>query len=118
MQERLKTKKEAKKKAALSGQEKDKENYKQAEKEARRAVAKTKAETLNEVYKKMETPEGEKKILQIAKARDAASKDLTHIRQIKDSNGLALSEENENKRWETYFEGQYNEENPRTVFED
>ncbi|XP_068228010.1 uncharacterized protein [Palaemon carinicauda] len=96
--ERVKTKKEAKKKAVLSGQEQDKENYKQAKKETRRAVAKAKAETLNEVYEEMETPEGEKKILRIAKARDAASNDLTQISQIKDSNGIVLAEENEIKK--------------------
>ncbi|XP_068232152.1 uncharacterized protein [Palaemon carinicauda] len=75
--------KKAKKKADLSGREQDEENYKQAKKEARRAVAK--AETLNEVYKEMETPEGEKKVLRIAKARNAASKGLSQIWQIKDS---------------------------------
>ncbi|XP_068250581.1 uncharacterized protein [Palaemon carinicauda] len=62
VQERVKTKKEAKKKVDLSGQEQDKENYKEAKKETR-AVAKGKAEKLNEVYKEMETPEGQKKIL-------------------------------------------------------
>ncbi|XP_068219909.1 uncharacterized protein [Palaemon carinicauda] len=66
----------------------------------------------------METPVGERKILRIAKVQDAASKDLTQIRQIKDSNGIVLAEETEIKRWETYFEGLLNEENPRTVFED
>ncbi|XP_068245556.1 uncharacterized protein [Palaemon carinicauda] len=65
----------------------------------------------------METPR-EKKILRIAKARDAASKDLTQIRQIKDSNGIVLAKENEIKRsWKTYFEGLLNE-NSKTVFED
>ncbi|XP_068246516.1 uncharacterized protein [Palaemon carinicauda] len=86
VQERVKINKEAKKKADLSGHEQDKENYKQARKEERRAVAKAKAETLNKVYKEMEKPEGEKKILRNAKAQDAASKNLTQIRQIKDSN--------------------------------
>ncbi|XP_068224895.1 uncharacterized protein [Palaemon carinicauda] len=67
----------------------------------------------------METPEGEKKILQMAKAQDATSKDLTHIRQIKDSNGIVLAVESEIKsRWKTYFEGLLNKENPRTVFEE
>ncbi|XP_068241074.1 uncharacterized protein [Palaemon carinicauda] len=116
VQERIKTKKEAKKKADISGQEQDKENYKQAKKEARRTVTKT--ETLNEVYKEMYATEVEKKISRIAKARDAASKDLTQIRQIKDSNGIVLEEENEIKRrWQTYFEGLLNEESQRTVFE-
>ncbi|XP_068242331.1 uncharacterized protein [Palaemon carinicauda] len=90
-----------------------------AKTEARRAVAKVKAETLKEVYEEMATPKGEKKILQIAMARDAASKDLTRIKQMKASKGIVLAEENEIKRrWETYFEGLLNEENPRTVFED
>ncbi|XP_068228054.1 uncharacterized protein [Palaemon carinicauda] len=40
------------------------------------------------------------------------------IRQIKDSNGIVLAEENEIKRWETYVEGLLNDGNPRTVFED
>ncbi|XP_068234288.1 MAP7 domain-containing protein 2-like [Palaemon carinicauda] len=97
-QERVLEAKEAKKKVDLSRQEQDIENYKQAKKEARRAVAKAKAEPSNEVYEKMETPEREKKILRIAKARDAASKDLTQIRQIKDSNDIVLAEENEAKR--------------------
>ncbi|XP_068245421.1 uncharacterized protein [Palaemon carinicauda] len=44
--------------------------------------------------------------------------DMTQRRQIKDSNGIVIAEENEIKRrWETYFEGLLNEENPRTVFE-
>ncbi|XP_068204664.1 chromatin assembly factor 1 subunit A-like [Palaemon carinicauda] len=94
VQERVKPRK----KANLSGQVQDKENYKQAKKEARRAVAKAKTETLSEVYKERETSEGEKKILRIAKARDAASKNLTQIIQIKDSNGIVLAEENEIKR--------------------
>ncbi|XP_068236999.1 uncharacterized protein [Palaemon carinicauda] len=67
----------------------------------------------------METPEGEKKIIRIDKGQDAASKDLMQMRQIKDSNGIVLAEENEIKRrWETSFEGLLNEEKPRTVFED
>ena len=119
VQEWVRNKKAAKKKADLSGLEQDKVDYKQAKKEASRAVAKAKAETLNEVYEELETPEGEKKILRIAKARDAASKDLSQIRQIKDNNGVVLAEDDEIKsRWRSYFERLLNEENPRVVFED
>ncbi|XP_068201204.1 uncharacterized protein [Palaemon carinicauda] len=48
VQERVKTKKEAKKTADISGQEQDKENYKQAKKETRRAVAKVNQRTVFE----------------------------------------------------------------------
>ena len=119
VQAQVKSKKVAKKKADLSNLVQDKEDYKKAKKEASRAVAKAMAETLNEIYEELETPEGEKKILRIAKARDAASKDLTQVRQIKDNQGVILAEEGEIKsRWEAYFERLLNEENPRTVFED
>ncbi|XP_068241080.1 uncharacterized protein [Palaemon carinicauda] len=117
VQERVKTKKNAKKKSDLCGQEQDKENYKQAKKETRRAVAKAKPEILNEMNKEKETP-GEKKILRIAKARDTVSEDLTQIRQIKESNGILLAEENEIKGEKLFLEGLLNEENLRTVFED
>ena len=104
VQQWVKNKKEVKKMVDLSGLEQDKEEYKQAKKEERRAVAKAKAETWNEVYEELETPEGEKKILRIAKARVAASRDLTQIRHIKDNHGVVLAEEDEIKsRWETYF---------------
>ena len=118
VQAQVKSKKVAKKKADLSNLVQDKEDYKKAKKEASRAVAKAMAETLNEIYEELETPEGEKKILRIAKARDAASKDLTQVRQIKDNQGVILAEEGEIKsRWEAYFERLLNEENPKTVFE-
>ena len=119
VQEQVKNKKEAKKKADLSGIEQDKEDYKQAKKEAKREAAKAMAETLSEVYEELETPEGEKKIYRIARARDTASKDLTQVKQIKDNQGRVLAEENEIKsRWEAYFEGLMNEENQRAVFVD
>lgn len=41
---------------------------------------------LDDIYPKLETPEGEK-IYKIEKARDKATKDLTHLKQIKDENG-------------------------------
>ncbi|XP_068213433.1 uncharacterized protein [Palaemon carinicauda] len=62
VQERVKTKKEDKKKADLSEQEHDKENYTQTKKETRRAVAKAKTETLNEVYRDGNTRRREENI--------------------------------------------------------
>ena len=47
---------------------------------------------MDEVYKKLETPEGERKIYRIAKARDKSAKDFTQIRQIKVEQGVVLWE--------------------------
>ena len=55
-----------------------------AKKEAKATVARAKAEGLNEMYEKLETSEGQKRIYKIAKSRNRATKDLTHFKQIKD----------------------------------
>ena len=74
---------------------------------------------MNEIYEELETPEGEKKIYRIAKARNKATKDFTHIKQIKDENGVVLSNQDKiKKRWERYYENLLNEENFRIIFED
>ena len=67
----------------------------------------------------METAESQKSIHKIAKSRDKSSKDLTHIRQIKDKNGRVLSkEESIIARWKEYFKKLLNEENPRRIIGD
>jgi hypothetical protein len=59
----------------------NKDAYKLAKKEAKRSVAQAKAKNLEELYR--ETPEGEKNLYRLAKERGKASKDFTHIKQIK-----------------------------------
>ena len=93
--------------------------WKMAKKEAKATVARAKAEGLNEMYEKLETSEGQKMIYKIAKSRNRATKDLTHIKQIKDRNGRVLSrEECIRARWKEHFEKLLNEENPRRILED
>ena len=68
------------------------------------------------MYDNLETPEGQRNIHRIAKARNRATKDLTHIKQIKDKNGGILTREDDIKiRWKEYFGNLLNEENPRSV---
>ena len=85
----------------------------------KKTVARAKAEGLNELYEKLETSEGQKMIYKMAKSRDRATKDLTHIKQIKDRNGKVFSrEECIRARWKEHFEKLLNEENPRTITEE
>ena len=58
--------------------------------EANKEVARSKAHAMDEVYKGLETPGGERKIYRIAKERDKSAKDFTQIRQIKDEQGVVL----------------------------
>ena len=74
---------------------------------------------MDEVYKELETPEGERKIYRIAKARDKFAKDFTQIRQITDEQGVVLWEHDQiSERWKGYYGKLLNEENPKTVFGD
>ena len=74
---------------------------------------------MDEVYKELETMEGEGKIYRIAKAHSKATKDLAQIRQFKDGDGVVIWElEKIKDRWKGYFEMLLDEDNPRTVFED
>ena len=115
----IRAKKEAKKKWDASGRQEERDIYRQANKEAKKEVARSKAHAMDEVYKELETPEGERKIYRIAKARDKSAKDFTQIRQIKDEQGVVLWEHDKIiERWKGYYGNLLNEENPRTVFGD
>ena len=97
----------------------DKDRYRQANKAAKKAVATTKALAMNELYEELETPEGERKIFRIAMARDKATKDFSHMKQIKNEHGVVLRDlDMIIGRWKGYFDKLLNEENPRSIFDD
>ena len=58
--------------------------------------------------------EGQKKIYRIAKYRNKATKDISHVKQMKEGSGAVLrDEERVRERWKEYFENLQNEEYPR-----
>ena len=115
-QKAIKKKAEARKNHERQRSDESKQAFKEANKIAKREVGRSKAISRNELYDNLETPEGQRNIHRIAKARNRATKDLTHIKQIKDKNGRILTREHDIKiRWKEYFENLLNEENPRSV---
>lgn len=114
VQESIKRKKEAKKKYDRTEMEEDKREYDESRRQAKREVAKAKEEAYQDLYHKLNTKEGEKDLYRIAKQKDKESKDIQHVRVIKDANGDLLTEEEAVlERWKDYFEGLMNTENPR-----
>ena len=68
---------------------------------------------MNELYEELETPEGEKTIFRIAKARDKTSKNFSNMKQIKDEHGVVLKDlDMIIGRLKGYFYKLLNEENP------
>ena len=92
--------------------EQTKARYKEANKKAKKAVAKAKAEAYKEWYDLLDTPEGEKAIYRIAKAREKGSRDVDSIPAIMDRNGnILVNREDIMKRWREYFSNLLNTEN-------
>ena len=119
VQAAVKKKKTLKRVWDTTGDQRDKEVYKAAKANARRKVAQAKSRAWDEIYGELETLQGQKKLFQLAKQRNKASKDLTQIKQMKDEQGHVLVQTDDiKKRWKEYFERLLNEENPRTVVGD
>ena len=110
----LKEKKKLKKRWEQTRLQAARVEYQGKKKEAKRAVAVARAEPASELYEELETVEGQKKIYRIAKYRNKATKDISHVKQMKDGSGAVLrDEERVKERWKEYFENLLNEEYPR-----
>ena len=110
----LKEKKKIKKQWEQTGLQADKVEYTRKKKDAKRAVAVGSAEATSGLYEELETVEGQKKIYRIAKYRNNAAKDISHVKQMKDGSEAVLwNGERVRERWKVYFENLLNEEYPR-----
>ncbi|KAJ8333822.1 hypothetical protein SKAU_G00411410 [Synaphobranchus kaupii] len=61
--------------------------------EAKREVAKAKERAFSELYKRLDTKEGEKDLYRLSRQRDQAGKDVQQVRVIKDRDGKVLTSE-------------------------
>ena len=79
--------------------------YKKKKSKSKKAVAMAKRRAYDNLYERLETKEGEKKLYGLARQRDRAGKDVHHGRVIKDKNGnVMVNLEAVLKRWKEYFE--------------
>ena len=109
----------AKKRWEVTRLDGDKEYYKQCSKEAERKVAIAKSEAYANLHEELATKEGQQKVLKLAKTRNKSTKDITHIRQIKDEREVVIRKERDILiRWKDYFEKLLNEENERLIRDD
>ncbi|KAJ8375265.1 hypothetical protein SKAU_G00058450 [Synaphobranchus kaupii] len=114
VQESIQRKRLAKKKWDSQGDEESRQVYTEKRREAKREVAKAKERAFSELYKRLDTKEGEKELFRLARQRDQAGKDVQQVRVIKDRDGKVLtSEDSVMRRWKEYFEELMNEENER-----
>ena len=75
-----------------------------------------KGRAYDDLYARLQTKEGEKKLYRLARQRDRAGKDVQHVRVIKDENGnVMVILKAVLKRWKEYFEKLMNKENNREL---
>ena len=114
VQQSIQAKKAAKKALDRENTEANKTAYKDKKKQAKKTVAAAKAQAYNQLYEDMDSAEGQRKVLRIAKQRDKNSKDIYQTKLIKDEEGTVLIEDDKIlNRWRGYFQKLMNEENPR-----
>ncbi|XP_064089186.1 uncharacterized protein LOC135203382 [Macrobrachium nipponense] len=114
-----KQKREAKKRWDGTQMEEDRIAQKEANKLAKKTVAIAKDRAYDQLYKELDNKEGQGKIFKLAQMRNKSTKEITHIRQIKDKDGNILRNERDIiKRWEEYFEALLNEGNERFLIGD
>ena len=114
VQEAVKAKKEAFKNGRTTGNEADKEIYKEHRKTAKISVTKAKDLAYEDMYEKLNTREGQTLIYKLANTRKRRALDIADNIYVNDSRGNTLTEDGDiRNRWSGYFSGLLNETNPK-----
>ncbi|XP_063394133.1 uncharacterized protein LOC134679187 [Cydia fagiglandana] len=89
----------------------------ECKKMAKRAVAIARTAAQDKLYNSLNSPQGEKQLYRLAKARERSSRDVSYIKCVKDDAGRVLSKDEViRERWKGYFERLMNEENDWNPF--
>ena len=105
VQDKVKAKRACYKELYKCRNDENKEKYKTARKEAKEAVSKARNVAYEDLYRRLDTKDGEKDIYRLAKARDRKTKDLSNVKCIKDECQKVLVEDEAiRRRWMSYFQ--------------
>ena len=113
LQESIQTKKLAKRNLDKDNSEENKAAYKTAKKEVKRNVSIVKARAYDHLYADMDTTEGQKKVLRMAKERENNSKYIYQSKVIKYEEERVVEDLKIFERCREYYQKQMNEHTPR-----
>ncbi|KAL5168862.1 DnaJ subfamily C member 7 [Glycine soja] len=84
--------------------------YKIARNETKKAVSEARAQAFDGLYQALGTRDGERSIYRLAKGRERKTRDLDHVKCVKDEEGKVLVHEKDIKeRWKVYFHNLFND---------
>ena len=116
MQKSIQAKRVAKEELDRDNTEENRAKYKEKKKMAKKMVATAKSVAYEHLYEDLDSVEGQKKVLRMAKSINRSSKDIYQTKLIKNEDGSVLMEDNKIiKRWQGYFRKLMNEEYPREL---
>jgi hypothetical protein len=94
------------------------QKYKKTSRNAKKAVRETRGQAYTELYRKLDTKEGENDVYKIAKLRERKTRDFNQIKCIKDEADILLVKDEEIKnRLRKYFDKLFNDESEKTAIE-
>nr|GFA08391.1 retrovirus-related Pol polyprotein LINE-1 [Tanacetum cinerariifolium] len=86
------------------------ERYKEVKREAKKVVIRAKGKAYEDLYKRLDSKEGEKDIYKIAKAKERRNMDIGSMRFMKDEDRRSIVDEDAiRRRWMKYFSAIFNE---------
>jgi hypothetical protein len=84
-----------------------------SQKNAKKDVSKARGQAYAELYRKLDTKDGENDIYKMAKLRERKTRDFNHVKCIKnEADGLLVKDDEIKNRWRKYFD-KLNDENEK-----
>jgi hypothetical protein len=81
-------------------------------------VSEARGQAYTELYRKLDTKEGENDVYKMAKLRERKIRDFNQVKCIKDeTNRLLVKDEEIKNRWREYFDKLFNDESEKTAIE-
>jgi hypothetical protein len=94
------------------------QKYKKARRNAKKAVSEARGQAYTELYRKLDTKEGENDVYKMTKLQERKTRDFNQVKCIKhEADKLLVNDEEIKNRLREYFDKLFNDESEKTVIE-
>jgi hypothetical protein len=94
------------------------QKYKETRRNAKKAVSEAMGRVYTELYRKLDTKEGENNVYKMTKLRERKTRDFNQVKCIKDeADRLLVKDDDIKNRWREYFDKLFNDESEKTAIE-